>query len=346
MDDKRYRPSDSLRKRSRSPQDGNGSHVVKRHRSRSPRRESHRHHHHHHSRSEHAAPKTLPFKSNPLDKHDFTVYKGLFAEYLDLQKQIDIDDLNETEVKGRWKSFLGKWNRGELAEGWYDPDLKGRADERFLSHENAMYGRLGISERSTVEKSVQRHNGNAGTDDQDEDEGDDDDGYGPALPDTFSSDGRRVGPTIPNLQDLQHRRELATEDRSARLADGRIERKEERQAQRERLDELVPRAEPGSRERQLEKKRETAAANRSFREAKSPGAEEVGEKDLMGGDDGVEGYKKMLKEKERAKSERELRREEVFRAKAAEREERMKGFRAKEEKTMEMLKSLAKQRFG
>ena len=29
--------------------------------------------------------------------------------YLDIQKQIDIDTLDETEVKGRWKSFVGKW---------------------------------------------------------------------------------------------------------------------------------------------------------------------------------------------------------------------------------------------
>jgi len=28
--------------------------------------------------------------------------------YLDIQKQIDIDTLDETEVKGRWKSFVGK----------------------------------------------------------------------------------------------------------------------------------------------------------------------------------------------------------------------------------------------
>ena len=54
-------------------------------------------------------------RSQPLRKHDYDAYKALFAEYLDLQKQIDVDDLSETEVKGRWRSFLGKWNRGR---GW------------------------------------------------------------------------------------------------------------------------------------------------------------------------------------------------------------------------------------
>lgn len=33
----------------------------------------------------------------------------MFALYLDIQKQIDIDTLDETEVKGRWKSFVSKW---------------------------------------------------------------------------------------------------------------------------------------------------------------------------------------------------------------------------------------------
>ena len=33
----------------------------------------------------------------------------MFALYLDIQKQLDIEDLSEAEVKGRWKSFVNKW---------------------------------------------------------------------------------------------------------------------------------------------------------------------------------------------------------------------------------------------
>lgn len=122
-------------------------------------------------------------------------------------------------------------------------------------------------------------------------------------------------------------------------------RKLDRKRQKERLEELAPRAEPGSRERQLEKKRETAVANRSFREAKSPGAEEVPEAGLMG-DDGVETYKAQIKATEKKKNERELRKEDILRAREAEREERLAVHRAKEEKTMDMLKAIARQRFG
>ena len=33
----------------------------------------------------------------------------MFALYLDIQKQKDIEELEEDEVKGRWKSFINKW---------------------------------------------------------------------------------------------------------------------------------------------------------------------------------------------------------------------------------------------
>jgi hypothetical protein len=33
----------------------------------------------------------------------------MFATYLDIQKQKVLEDLDEVEAKGRWKSFIGKW---------------------------------------------------------------------------------------------------------------------------------------------------------------------------------------------------------------------------------------------
>lgn len=33
----------------------------------------------------------------------------MFGLYLDIQKQLAIDDLDDKEVKGRWKSFFNKW---------------------------------------------------------------------------------------------------------------------------------------------------------------------------------------------------------------------------------------------
>jgi len=138
---------------------------------------------------------------------------------------------------------------------------------------------------------------------------------------------------------------MEAEDGLVRRDDIRYSRKLDRKAQKAALNELVPRAEAGTRERQLEKKKEVNEKMKSFRE-KSPGAAEVPDSELMGGGDGVGDFKKIKQEFERKKNERELRKEEILRARQAEREERLSEYRAKESSTMDMLKALAKQNFG
>jgi hypothetical protein len=108
---------------------------------------------------------------------------------------------------------------------------------------------------------------------------------------------------------------------------------------------MVPRADAGSHERRVEKKREVTAVHASFRDRKSPGAEEVPEDDLLGSE-GLDAYKRKRKEEEMKKSERQLRREELQRARDEERRERVAVMKVKEDQTMDMLKALAKQRFG
>ena len=72
---------------------------------------------------------------------------------------------------------------------------------------------------------------------------------------------------------------------------------------------------------------------------------ELPESDIMG-EDGLSEFKRMKQNEERKKTERELRREEVLRARTAERDERLRGMREKEEKTMAYLMEIKKQRFG
>jgi len=86
------------------------------HRSRSPRRdndrhtrEKHRSHRSHRSRSPTTKPVKLPYQAKPLSKHDFETYKPLFQSYLDIQKHIQLDELDEREARGRWKSFVSRW---------------------------------------------------------------------------------------------------------------------------------------------------------------------------------------------------------------------------------------------
>ncbi|KAK0300387.1 hypothetical protein LTS00_000641 [Friedmanniomyces endolithicus] len=383
----RRQPQDHSRKRSRSPREhDNKSRDVKRHRSRSPHRHTHHSHHHSHSHSHHhdtdppaAKPPHLPFRAPHLHKHDLLPYTPLLASYLDIQKSISIADLSEDEVKGRWKSFLGKWNRGELAEGWYDPEMRGRVEGRYVApappppkvlgkvsgvEAGAGAGVEAGADAGTAKKGQARQD----LSDEDDDEDDDDDSYGPSLPSLPSTttpaqphpNRPPAGPAPPGVQDLQLRREAAAETHQAHLAAHRQTRKADRDLAKARLEELVPRADAGSHERRMEKRDESRAAHNAFRDAKESGGGGGGDGgdggdgggggegggDLMGDEEGAGSHKAEVAKLERKKGERELRKEDVLRARAAEREERVAEVRRKEERTMEMLRGIARERFG
>ncbi|KAJ4349936.1 uncharacterized protein N0V89_008556 [Didymosphaeria variabile] len=333
------RQLDTRESRSHRKSPSGGRHQKHHHHSRHPRSQSPQrdddHRKRHRSRSPPPRPLTLPYHAQELSKRNLEEYKPLFQSYLDIQKQINLDDLDEREARGRWKSFVGRWNRGELSRSWYDPSMLKSAQETAHTLQSTGGKRRASPEYSS--RAPQAHSD------------DDDDDFGPAPPPGGRSRHTGHGPTVPGFDDLGLRNELRDEDRVRDQAnyvdDIRYERKLDRKTQKERLDELVPRADPGSRERQLEKKRETTSTLTEFRDAKESGDVEVRDADLMG-DDGVDVYKKQKKEVERQKNEREIRKEEIMRARAAEREERLADRRAKEAQTMDFLKQIAKERFG
>ena len=124
-------------------------------------------------------------------------------------------------------------------------------------------------------------------------------------------------------------------------------RKADRNIQKERLEEIAPRAAAGTKDRQLERKADLRLANNAFAASKTDPLAEVPESDLMGDEEGgLGGYKKRKGEEERKRNEREVRRDEILRARRAEREERVQAYKEKEERTMEGLVALAKARFG
>ncbi|KAK1966660.1 hypothetical protein LY78DRAFT_40013 [Colletotrichum sublineola] len=350
------RDGGSHRERRRSPHREDRDRESRHHR----RHHHHRHHHHHRgdkdkdrSSKTAAAVEPLPYEARQLSKSELGVFWPLLAYYLDLQKQKDIRDMDEREVRGRWKSFVGKWNRGELSQGWYDPEMFVAAQERVV--DEGIDGPREEVRRDDI--GVVKEEGRAGgrgEDDgekEDDDEDDDDDDLGPRLPPTAREGGQRSGPGIPSMADLSlHRETLAEEaqrEREARAADLRQQRKDDRKLQRERLDDVAPRAEAGTRERQLEKRALVNDKMKEFRDKGGDGGvQEVGEQELMGGGDSLQEFKAMKAREERKKTERELRREEIARAREAEREERLREYREREEGVMKGLRELAKQRFG
>lgn len=139
-----------------------------------------------------------------------------------------------------------------------------------------------------------------------------------------------------------------TEEARLAMAKDRAQtRAADRALARERLDEVAPRAEANTRERQLENRRFKAEGNREFAAAKQGGDMEFDDDDLMGEPgDGIARLKAQQKAHEKKKSDRQIRREEILRARAAEREARLESGRERERKTVEMLQALAKSRFG
>lgn len=93
------------RRRSRSPRRRDSSRLDS-YRTRSPQRH---HHRRKHNSTSNPTPAILPFNSRELSKRDYDIFKPMFALYLDIQKGKVLDELEEHEVRGRWKSFLGKW---------------------------------------------------------------------------------------------------------------------------------------------------------------------------------------------------------------------------------------------
>ncbi|KAF8243054.1 hypothetical protein K440DRAFT_638060 [Wilcoxina mikolae CBS 423.85] len=300
------------------------------HRSDSPDRHRRHHHHRHHRHSKkrtHSPSPTLPLNASPISPRDYDLLTPVFASYLEIQKNISLSALETREAKGRFKSFVSHYNRGELARGWYERVVKVQRD--------------GPSDNNSIEPPPTKR-ARKETESEDESE-DDDDEFGPQLPGQERRGRKRLGPSAPKMEDLELQKAYNDEDRKYERLDLRYERKQDRKAQKERLEELVPRAEPGTRERQLEKKKELNEKMRSFRD-KSP-VDEVDESTLMGGGGG-ESLAQKKAALERKKNERELRREQILKARIAEREERVQGMKEKEERTMAMLKSLAASRFG
>jgi hypothetical protein len=250
-------------------------------------------------------------------------------------------------------------NNGKLAEGWYDPQTL----EKAIASSNTTVGANSKPTSTTRSGRGTTQAGRSGAGElpyasqNEEPDGDHDDEFGPTLPQPShersmtTTDSSKPGPSIPKLQDLQHARELAAEDalssRRQASKDLRADRKAEQAVRKSHLDEIAPSAEPGTRERQLEKRRELAASNRAFASAKTdPTDVELPDADVIGGEDSLSELKRLKTEEERKRSEREIRREEVMRARKEEREERVREMRKREEKTLEMLRDLARARFG
>lgn len=101
-------------------------------------------------------------------------------------------------------------NRAELAEGWYDPVTKEKAD-RAASEARA--SRHSPSQNEQPEQDHHQHEQEAAAREPVADNDDSEDEYAPSLPTNIS----RVGPTVPSIQDLQYRNGMLISRLSAHI---------------------------------------------------------------------------------------------------------------------------------
>ena len=153
-----------------------------------------------------------------------------------------------------------------------------------------------------------------------------------------STEPKRVmGPTMPDMADLERRTEMkiAAASWQRKVVDKRFKAQ-----QKETESEIAPRAEAGTRERKLEKKADVNAKMQSFRE-KSPDAA-ISQDDLMGKPD--EYRTMLLRQKDRAQQ-----RDDLHRAMRSQREKEMDSkreqARLKEERAMAMIREMARQKY-
>lgn len=168
------------------------------HRHRSPyhrHRSPHRHHHKKHARSGSpsavaAAPALLPFNSPPLSKHDYPKLEAIFDSYLSIQKNLTLSELSHRESRGRFKSFISHYNRGDLARGWYE-----RVIEALVG---APAAAVPTADTEVADAPKKRRKV-----EQQQEESSSDSDVGPVLPGTERRRRDKAGPRVPGKEELE-----------------------------------------------------------------------------------------------------------------------------------------------
>jgi hypothetical protein len=94
---------------------------------------------------------------------------------------------------------MSKWNRGELAEGWYDPVMLKKTQDAAADAPNAPSSPPTRQRRESPDRGPY-HGAREASGEKEDDSSDDE--IGPAPPDSHN---RRAGPVIPRREDLELR---------------------------------------------------------------------------------------------------------------------------------------------
>ncbi|GMK59460.1 hypothetical protein CspeluHIS016_0800660 [Cutaneotrichosporon spelunceum] len=283
-----------------------------------------------------------------ITEEDYFLKAGEFRFWLKEERGKYLDQLSSADAHKYFRRFVRRWNDGALPRACYAAHKTAGS----LASDNTAYkwkftanSRFNSVELAATRESVERathsklHHGNAETTPGDDSDGD----IGPVLEPSSPSPGPQlvgpsVGPSAPTVAERQMAREVQAEREH-------MERSAERRAGRkvllERAEEHAPR-QTGKEGRQAEK-RATNQQNKQIREKDSAAGLEVDDDTLMGDDSS---FAAALRARDGASSRRADRKAEEAAERRAAHEERLVERRQKDSETMEMLKTMARQRYG
>jgi len=284
--------------------------------------------------------KSLPGDASFLTEADYFLRHVEFVEWLRKDKGKYFNELNGEKARSYFRKFMKAWNRGRLSQSYYSstPETSHAPASSTTAYKwsFATKGTITRSEREAID-------GVRGTGTSRYANAVDDSAFdGPALLTTATSNATvrtPRGPTLPNPGDLTLAHESAE---SARLAELSVQRKRARADERERVDDMLG-SKPIGREGQLEKKRARRENDRAARDQKDDAMGDWDDGVLMGSGD-ADSFKAKIAQRDAAKRRAEERKGVAERDGAV--RERQGVMREKDRATMEMLKKMAKERFG
>ncbi|WVQ75068.1 hypothetical protein IAR50_004677 [Cryptococcus sp. DSM 104548] len=245
------------------------------------------------------------------ESDDFLKYPE-FKRWLRDERGKYLDERPTESGQKYFRRFVRRWNDGALDRRYYKA-ASSRSMVETASYQTSVIPR---------EDSTSSARTNVGPKRQD--------AVGPSRP----PPSRPLGPSIPSAADRRFAHEASQDARKQ-------ERKAVYKSQARRADEEVPKS--GGREGKIEERRATNAENRLYREKDATAGLEVDDKTLMGDSNS---FAAALRRRDEAEARRREKREYKNQDQRAAVSERLSERKSKEDATMEMLKQMAKQRFG
>ncbi|WVO13831.1 hypothetical protein L204_101454 [Cryptococcus depauperatus] len=267
-----------------------------------------------------------------ISEDDYFLKSSEFKSWLKEERGKYLDEMSSESAHKYFRKFVRRWNDGELPRKHYNPP-KILPASSHTGYQWSFAERGDLPLLASVREEVNRmtHSGVSSIGSR---RGNDEVGssVGPMFP--SSSSARSLGPSLPTASDRQYAHEASQDAR-------KHERQSAYREDAKRANEIVPKND--GKEGRMEEKRAKNAENRAYRDKDTSAGLESDERTLLGDSNS---FAAAVRRRDEAQARRREQKELANQDQRAKIDERLQERKQKEAATMEMLKTLAKQRFG